>query len=166
MTYTPTRIVAILCAALATLSVAACGKGGGDRGYSDLPVTAVEVRLAGGGIGLTGIVVLGHFLLLRHAWFSRYCFKCSGRAWRFGEMAAEYGRNAQQIVSYHDISDARPALAAPAAMARSHGKARVKILRLGLWNADRASRFGARLRGAFHGTGRNCGIPATGSEDY
>src|SRR4029077_12952615 len=34
-------------------------KGGGDRGYSDLAVAAVEVRLTGGGIGLAGIVVLG-----------------------------------------------------------------------------------------------------------
>jgi hypothetical protein len=30
-----------------------------------------------------------------------------GEASRFGEMTGEYGRNAQQIVSYHDISKAR-----------------------------------------------------------
>src|SRR5262245_25089455 len=91
------------------LDFAAVRKRGGDRRYSDLAVTAVEVRFAGAGVGLAGIVVLGHFLLLGTLGSHDTALSVPGRlggskAWRFGEMAAEYGRNAQQIVSYRDIS--------------------------------------------------------------
>src|SRR5262245_34085426 len=141
-------------------------KGGGDRGYSDLPVTAVEVRLAGGGIGLAGVVVLGHFLLLGILGSQHTALSVPGRlggSVKWPPSTAEMRNKSCPIMTFR-MPDPRWPLPPlwPAVMV----KLGLKYLRLGIVECGPASPFAARLRGAFHSTGRNCGIPGTASEDY